>query len=311
MFAKAYSEAIKWTRPLITSVRYADGRTESNAAAMFIINKDGWAFTAGHVFDSFIKFQNDKKKLDEIKRMNGPDVQPTDPNLLLNHSNWFGQDGVRMTQVTINRACDFALLKLEGISGVTSFPTFRDPRTVVPGTSLCRLGYPINKVSTVFHADKNAFEIPQGAIPPAFPNEGIHTRNVVSKVNNIPPGQPEPMFVETSSPGLKGQSGGPIFDAQGRIYAMQSRTMSFDTGFRPEYTENGVARTVPQFLNLGWGVHVKILVDLMDQMHVDYRMDEADASAIANSAPESTPIEKSGCSPKYEIGPDGSKYIID
>ena len=310
MFSKAYSEAVKWTRPLITSIRYGDERVESTAATMFVINKDGWALTAGHVFDSFFRAQQDRKKIEEIKAMNGGNVSISDPHMIVDHSMWYGEDGVRMTQVTINRGCDFALMKLEGMKSVTSFPVFRDPRTLVPGTSLCRLGYPIGTVNTVYHPEKKAFEIAKGAIPCVFPNEGIHTRNVISKVENIPPGEPEPLFIETSSPGLKGQSGGPIVDVQGRIYAMQSRTMSFDTGFRPEYEVEGRSMTEPQFINLGWGVHVKILIDVMRKMNVSFRLDEAD-DAVIPSAPVNTPIENSGCTPKYEIGPDGSKYIID
>jgi hypothetical protein len=31
-------------------------------------------------------------------------------------------------------------------------------------------------------------------------------------------------FIETSTPGLRGQSGGPLFDAKGEIWGIQSRT---------------------------------------------------------------------------------------
>lgn len=39
------------------------------------------------------------------------------------------------------------------------------------------------------------------------------------------------MFIETSTPRLRGQSGGPIFDVNGAIWAIQSQTHHLKLGF--------------------------------------------------------------------------------
>ena len=41
-------------------------------------------------------------------------------------------------------------------------------------------------------------------------------------------------YLETSSAGLLGQSGGPIFDIDGTVWAMQSRTTHLPLGFAPK-----------------------------------------------------------------------------
>jgi hypothetical protein len=58
--------------------------------------------------------------------------------------------------------------------------------------------------------------LPPNLFPiPFFPVEGIYTRNILSEKT-----QDQSiyiMFLETSSLGLKGQSGGPICDMEGNI----------------------------------------------------------------------------------------------
>ena len=68
-------------------------------------------------------------------------------------------------------------------------------------------------------------------------------------------------LLETSSPGLRGQSGGPIFDTDGRVWALQSRTTHLPLGFSPEVEVNGKEVTEHQFLNVGWGVHSETIID--------------------------------------------------
>jgi hypothetical protein len=41
-------------------------------------------------------------------------------------------------------------------------------------------------------------------------------------------------WIETSSPGLKGQSGGPLLDERGTIWGVQSNTFSYNLGFSPQ-----------------------------------------------------------------------------
>ena len=74
-------------------------------------------------------------------------------------------------------------------------------------------------------------------------------------------------FVETSSPGLKGQSGGPTFDSEGRIWAMQSKTAHYPLEFPA-----GQKNQEHQFLNVGMGTHAKTIIDFLDSNGVKYNL---------------------------------------
>ena len=64
---------------------------------------------------------------------------------------------------------------------------------------------------------------------PTFPIDGIITRLIIQ--HNRLGG------IEMSTPGLRGQSGGPLFDANGIIYGMQSSTRHLHLGFDLENFE--------------------------------------------------------------------------
>jgi hypothetical protein len=119
--------------------------------------------------------------------------------------------------------------------------------------SLCRLGYPFYQASATFDEETNQFNLPPDALPvPRFPSEGMLTRLLVGDLATTPPVQPK--FIETSSAGLRGQSGGPIFDVDGHIWGIQSRTAHLPLGFDPEVGVPGGAKvTEHQFMNVGIG----------------------------------------------------------
>lgn len=77
---------------------------------------------------------------------------------------------------------------------------------------------------------KKIFEIKDLASIPFFPIEGIYTRDVYS--GKTQDDLMDILFLETSSPGLKRQSGGPICDADGNIYAIQSQNFTLPLGFK-------------------------------------------------------------------------------
>ena len=85
-------------------------------------------------------------------------------------------------------------------------------------------------------------------------------------------GSRQAKFIETSTPGLRGQSGGPIFDRHGHVWAMQSKTQSLPLGFAPEVIE-GTRKTVEhQFMHVGWGAHVEGIINLFQQHGVAFAM---------------------------------------
>lgn len=292
MFAKACERVYKFTRPLIISTRTVDGTVSSSCGTFIIINPEGWILTAGHLFDSFVKYQQDMKKIKEVEEINArkasmavpgamtlPDTIQPDPKWITNHSFWWGGDGLRITSVYVNREIDIALAKLDGFRPdmVQEYPIFRDPDTMRPGTSICRTGFPFANIATDFDEGSKSFRIRNGVLPlPFFPNDGIHTRNVL-KQNKSKDGNYDMLYVETSTPGLKGQSGGPIFDTNGHIYAMQVQTNHIPLGFHPISEYDGKSIVENQFLNVGIGVHGKLLQQIMRDHHISFKV-EGDSS---------------------------------
>ena len=78
-----------------------------------------------------------------------------------------------------------------------------------------------------------------------------------------------------STPGLRGQSGGPLFDTTGLIYGMQSATSHLHLGFDIEDHEvlvNGRKRRVSNypFLNVGRCVHVDVIKAFLREKGVTF-----------------------------------------
>lgn len=83
------------------------------------------------------------------------------------------------------------------------------------------------------------------------------------------------MFLETSSPGLMGQSGGSILDTSGTVWGIQSKTANLSLGFDPEVPDgNGglTKRKEHQFLNVGWSTHPETIVGLLKEKGIAHTL---------------------------------------
>jgi hypothetical protein len=152
------------------------------------------------------------------------------------------------------------------------YPVFKNPSNLRQGTSLCRLGYPFLPVVCTFDPAANKFALgcPQLAF---FPNEGIYTREILAGPSQHHK-QSEIRFIETSSAGLRGQSGGPLFDQNGIVWGIQSTTQSFDLGFNPNLKlTSGKEVEVHQFMNVGWAVHPKTIHEFLTAEGVSFEME--------------------------------------
>jgi hypothetical protein len=106
---------------------------------------------------------------------------------------------------------------------------------------------------------------------PRFPIDGIFTR-IINVVPGGAPPLPFPLqWIETSIPGLRGQSGGPIFDVHGNIWAIQTSTEHLPLGFDPPVPDNP-ARREHQFLNVGRGVSAVTIIGLLNELGIAYEM---------------------------------------
>jgi hypothetical protein len=270
-----------FTRPLIISTRQVDGTVNASCGSFIVLNDEGWILTAGHMFDSFMKFQEDQNKIREVQNANNRSLPGApsngvkkDATWFTNHSFWWGWDETRLTDALINRQVDICVGRLEPFhkDWIKEYPVFRDPNTLRPGTSLCRMGFPFANVESEFDEAIKAFRIKKGVLPlPLFPNDGIHTRNLTR--GRSKEGRYEMLFVETSTPGLRGQSGGPIYDRDGKVYAMQVQTNHLPLGFQPSVEVDGERIVENQFINVGLGVHVKTIIDILREKGVKFHQE--------------------------------------
>lgn len=290
MFHHAYALAARYTQPFIIVMRFFDGTVESGLGSFVVINNEGWAMTAAHNFTVLFTFNQHKTELDayneHVKRINETPqlsdeekamelraLQPN-PKWITEYSIFLGGNQVNIYETYIHGDHDIAFFRMEAsaIHPNTIFPKIKNYRNIGPGTSLCKLGFPFVQFASTFDVNTRRFMLPPNLLPmPLFPLEGIYTRNQFKGVNQE---GHEILFLETSSPGLKGQSGGPIFDANGVIYAIQSQNLTIELGFKGTAHVNGQGVEENQFLNLGIGVHPKTLEILLQKYGIAYESAE-------------------------------------
>jgi len=80
---------------------------------------------------------------------------------------------------------------------------------------------------------------------------------------------------ELSTPGLRGQSGGPVFDVEGKVWGMQVATAHLDMNFDvdQEVIRDGLKRHVKDsaFLHVGHCIHVDVLKAFMRENDIQFQ----------------------------------------
>ena len=287
---KAVSIAAGFTRPMVISWRTAKGECGSTIGAYVVVNRGGWILTAGHLLDIVRQHQDSARRYEGYrgnvvefhrdiaadKRYRAKGVrtfhQPA-ASSVRNHSVWWGTDGVRLIEARIMPAADLALGRLEPFdaAAVARYPVFKDPaRGHAPGRSLCKLGFPLHRIEPVYDEKAATFTLPEGSVPlPMLPLEGMFTRVVNTRAPGSVAGDPTP-FIETSSPSLIGQMGGPVFDADAVVWGIQSHTVHHALGFRPPVPGGAAGKVEHQFLNTGLAVHARTVRGLLDAEGIEY-----------------------------------------
>ena len=273
MFSEAYMIASQFTFPLIISNRFYDESIESGLGSFVVVNDEGWILTAAHVLQGLQAYQEHQSQMLQYKNSKTADLQPN-PKWILNHSLWFGADHHQIKEFHVLPENDLAIGKIENFNSdfVKTYPVFQKPESVQPATSLCKLGYPFYDLQATFNHTTNGFAFDSSIFPiPTFPMDGMMTRNVIT--GKSPDGYYDYKWIETSSPGLRGQSGGPTFDKFGKIWAIQSKTMHLPLGFSPKIIKDGNEIEENQFLNVGLGTHVETILKFLDFYKVKYRLE--------------------------------------
>lgn len=287
MFQEAVEQARRYTFPYAGLRRKHDGTVFSNVAAFVGVNADGWCITARHLFDEIARAEHSVRGAFGIERQiaqlegeaarnpkeRGREIRGLErrkADSLSNHVEiWAagaGWDKVRLqaTQVMAHPVADLAAFRLEPFtpSADQGYPVFRS-LPLGPGLSVCRIGFPWHSVEAEF-AD-GGFTVKSGFPAPLFAVEGMISRFRVDQR-----AEGEATYIETSTPGLRGQSGGPLFDVAGRLCGLQAFTAHLDLGFDAPYERAGQQIIERQFLNVGQAVHVDTITRFLDGAGIRY-----------------------------------------
>jgi hypothetical protein len=288
MFSQAMAIAAEYTRPVIVSKRLENQQVTCGMGTFMVLNDSGWVLTAAHILqDLFLAAKHEKERqqyLVDVASINANAAYSTgkkrhelnkltrNPEWITNKSLWWAADGIQSGTVHFDAVTELAVVQLVGPLDRLStklFPRFSNPAIPIKqGTSLCRLGYPFHDIKASFDSTVNQFKITELPNLAMFPNDGILTRNIL--INDLASNR-NVHFLETSSAGLRGQSGGPIFDANANVWALQSRTQHLPLGFSPTIVHNGKQVTEHQFMHVGWGVHVSHIRELLDKFKIPYQ----------------------------------------
>ncbi len=247
MFVEAIKKVSEFTRPIYTITReYNSDFVMPCAATMFFVNELGVAITCKHITEiiaqvdavnnQYFQFKKEKESLPISNKFNRKlrDLEQKyryQENTTIQIKNTFIDcvDKFDTFEIIEHPGYDLAIIKFNGFEklGYKNYATFlKDDSQILQGKYLCRLGYPFPEYSNYkYNLEKDDIEWTRGGQTgtPRFPIDGMITRHLLNG-NEI-------FGIELSTPGLKGQSGGPLFDTDGKIYGMQSMTHHLHLGF--------------------------------------------------------------------------------
>lgn len=292
MFIKAIEMITQFTRPIHSIERfYGSNEVYPGAATLFFINSDGWALTCKHValmlissdklaqrkidFEKDFDVMRGKKKENQILR----ELQQKyklDKKTVFEIKNRFVNciEGNLNLDIEVHPELDLALLHFKNFTKIicSTFPVFpKDTLDLKQGKFLCRLGFPFPEFNNFeFIQDTNTIDWTKTGRDhtPIFPIEGMVTRLIGDQNGKV-------IGFELSTPGLRGQSGGPAFDVDGKIWGMQASTNHLDLNFDvdTEVIRSGQKKTIRDsaFLHVGHCVHIDILKTFMKQHNVVFK----------------------------------------
>lgn len=291
MFVNAIKELTKFTRPIQTiTLSYGYKEVVPGLSTLFFVNENAVAVTCKHVAQliiaaekanqQFNKFKVERDKLakdGKFKRnLKGLEVKykyQKDSTIQIKNSFVGSVDIIKEITVHQHKKYDLAIVEFKGYNEIQyqSYAKFlKDTSKIEQGKYLCRVGYPFPEYTNYKYdavVDEIMFDNSKPANIPIFPIDGIVTRNIAEGT--------EIMGIEMSTPGLKGQSGGPLFDKDGLIYGMQQSTKHLHLGFDIENKEillSGRRKKINDyaFLHLGQCIRVDIITQFLDEHNIKY-----------------------------------------
>lgn len=281
MFINAIEAVSNFTRPVHSISRTFGGKTViPGAGTLFFVNELGYAITCRHIAEMLLsaekinqhyqQFKNERQLLahqpKQQQLIKGLELKyKLKADSLLQLKNNFVDCIDTMSGFTfhLHPTLDLAILKFNDFnktlySGYARF--VKNESDIKQGKHLCRLGFPFPEFSNyTFNTEKDDIEWTNTGISssPRFPIDGMITRFLADQQHGL-------FGIEMSTPGLRGQSGGPLFDSNGLIYGMQFSTKHLHLGFDMVDTEifiNNHTKKVTDysFIHLGQCIHVNAI----------------------------------------------------
>jgi hypothetical protein len=291
MFIEAIQIAIQYTRPIFSISRnYGSTTIQPGTASLFFINSDGWALTCRHVAnqldvgavlgrkakdfrDELSSHLGEGKKKKILKELEKKYSYKKNTAFELNNRFMNCVEGNLRFHTIKSKKYDIALIKFEGYIklGCDTFPVFpSDTSSLQPGKMLCRLGFPFPEFTNFAYDDKTdriTWTDSGKTGSPFFPIEGMVTRRLVDDVGQV-------IGFEMSTPGLRGQSGGPAFDIEGKVWGIQFATKHLDLNFDvdQEVIRKGIKKHVKDsaFLHVGRCIHVDAIKEFLEENGVAF-----------------------------------------
>lgn len=291
MFRTAIETVGAFTRPIhfISNV-YGEKEVRPGAATLFFVNDEGVAITCKHVSSlirqeaiiskQYLEFQNEKnslnksasynKKIKELKQRYGYDK---DDNVCQMLNQFVDCADFKTIDITEHPVYDLAIVKMKSFtkklySGHAVFA--KDTSSLQPGLFVCRLGFPFPEFTNFkYDAITETISFTGDIIRTVrFPIEGMVTRHLADAQGKI-------VGIEISTPGLKGQSGGALFAADGLIYGMQNITNHLHLGFdlkNHEMLSGGkkIRVTNQPLLHVGHCIHADVIKEFLREQQVQF-----------------------------------------
>lgn len=292
MFENSIEAVASYTRPVNTIIRtYGGKQIIPGSSTLFFVNGEGYAITCKHIADmlaSSDKINNTylefKKERDVIPkdgkykmRLKGLEMKyKYNEDTVVQIKNSFVDCVDTMSGYTchVHPTYDLAILKFNDFNSLhyTSHATFlKDGASIKQGNFLCRLGFPFPEFTNFKYneaIDDIEWTTTGIQTSPRFPIEGMVTRFLADENRTL-------SGIELSTPGLRGQSGGPLFNDKGTVYGMQFSTKHLHLGFdfidKEILVDNKLKKISDySFIHLGQCVHVDVIKAFLREHNVNF-----------------------------------------
>lgn len=292
MFVDAIEKTAGYTRAVHSIIRsYGGKQIVPSAATLFFVNEEGCAVTCKHVAEMLLsadrvnqQYAAFKKERETIKNdpkfkqlLKGLELKyQLKPNTPIQIKNNFVDcvDTMSGFDVTLHPTLDLAIVRFNGYQQLHykgCAPFIKEEPLIQQGKFLCRLGFPFPEF-TNFQFNEAIDDIEWNNtgvnVSPRFPIEGMVTRFLADPTHQV-------YGIEMSTAGLRGQSGGPLFDSNGLVYGMQFSTKHLHLGFDivdKELMVDGSIKKVSDysFIHLGQCIHVNVIKAFLQQHGIKY-----------------------------------------